>query len=221
MIYCNECGAPNEDHAKFCRQCGHPLTSPQHPGTTPPPPPSPSVQPAPYEQPPRRGNSSLIIVIVVCALAVIGALVWGFIYLGSDKETDTETTTQTIDWTKTDSIAVEVPAPADSAVAAPAAEPAAKPKPAADPDAFNVKGTIDGYPFTLKGKWRDNEMSGTYINNTNGVKLKFSGYEAEGILFIELSGGGGSFELDDHGNGWFTGDYTTGSGQRKSATLQM
>lgn len=222
MKQCNECGTSNPDAAKFCKQCGAPLTSAKAE------PPAPPMKPAEYADqipplsPAPKRNTSLIITIVVCALAVVGAIIWGFTYLG-DSESEKSAEEPTLhDWTTDTSVVTEVEAVAVDTAAAPAPEvkETKKAEPVGD-DVVRGKGTIDGYPFSLKGKWRGNEMSGTYVNEYNGVTLKFTGYEAEGTLFIELSGGAGSFELDDNCDGTFSGTYYTGKGQAKSATLRL
>ena len=105
MVFCNECGSQVAEGSKFCLGCGTRLPTVQT--ATPPranaaPPPTPSAAlPAPdAEQHKKKGGAAFfsspvgIALVVILAIAVIGGLTVGIIFLvkgGSNNTADAET----------------------------------------------------------------------------------------------------------------------------------
>ena len=78
-MYCRECGAPNDNSARFCVQCGAPLAGPVAP------PPQPLPQPIVEPRRPRRWARWLVIaglasllVVMLCGAVLLGA----YLFLG-------------------------------------------------------------------------------------------------------------------------------------------
>lgn len=202
MKTCPKCGSPNPENAKFCGRCGAPLTS------------DTDVLPP---EPPKSSNSSKWIYII--GGAVIAALVIVLLWVnlrGGEEAPATEDTIAVIPEIidVTDSAVTETPAVVVEEAKAPAqAEPASS-------DKFVGSGNIEGYPFSISGKWSGNRVTGTYTNEYNGVKMKVSGYEAEGVLELTLTAGGQKcyFTFDDLGGGSYSGTFNHGE---KRAEFQL
>lgn len=199
MKQCNECGTTNPDAAKFCEQCGSPLA-------------------------PNR-NTGTIIAIVLCALAVVGAIIWGFIYLADSKNEKANVGAILHTGTIDSSIVAESQVVAPGIIVAPATE--VKEQPKAEPASVdNVKGsgTIDGNPFTLTGKWKGKKLSGRFVCKRYDLNTKFTGeYWDDGSLAIELDSDCGEMFVFDknNGKGRYSGEFSAAHAGSFPATLVL
>lgn len=216
MKICNSCGNPNPDDAKFCRTCGHPLES----STTPQQPYVPEIQP-------QKNNKGLKIALIICGavIALLIIVVCIMFFTKEGKQTDSPLDNiQTVEY---DSSIVNGTIGSDvdtTTVAAPAVQEVAKPEPAPAaepaPSKVTARGEIEGYPYSITGKWNGNKFSGTYKNEYNGVKMSCSGREEGGTLTLTLRSGKTtcSFELYSQGGGYYRGYFYPDG---KSASLQF
>ena len=85
-MFCNKCGKPQKENAKFCSSCGSPLKRPEAgatgtSGMQPPPVPQPPVSPQPpaaVPSPPaahKKSNTRLIVILAMAAVVVAGGVV--------------------------------------------------------------------------------------------------------------------------------------------------
>lgn len=237
MKKCDKCGAANEDSFKFCIHCGAPLPAtnadvqeptntsqydlqpqqpvqqqmPQNQPYSVPPFPAPGQRPAQSARRKKNNNTALLItlgafgVVLVIAIIAVILIIKPFgnkheavaIAEDSDYIEDVEEVVATADIPDIDTpeVIVETATPASAS------------------RDFTASGNIDGYPFSLSGTLDENgNMSGSYHNDYNGTKLRFTGYEAEGVLEITLSSNAGVFYLDDQCDGHnFDGRFVNGS----------
>lgn len=204
MKHCHICGTPNADNAKFCASCGQPLITQS---------PLP-----PMQQPHNRRRTMWIIVGACAALVAIVIVVVGIMYFSKSEETLADLDAPRVEYDSAivngdlTSATDQPDAAVDTAVAVTPAE--------ASIASVTARGEIDGYPYSVTGRWDGNHFSGKYKNEYNGVTMSCSGYEAEGVLELTLTSGKTkcSFILNDLGNGYYQGYFYPGE---KVANLQF
>lgn len=217
MINCPKCGTPNPDNAKFCSRCGAPISTDTAPlnteqagGDTTPF----SAAPNPYSPTPEKnsGGSKWIYIIGGAVIAILVVVLLWVNLRGGEKEPATVDSVAVIPEIieVTESAVTETPA-VEVTEEGPYAVPAEE-KEDKQSDKFVGSGTIEGYPFSISGKWNGNQVTGTYTNEYNGVKMKVSGYEVEGVLELTLTAGKETcyFTFDDLGDGNYSGTFNHG-----------
>lgn len=106
-MFCQKCGAQNDDNSKFCLGCGNSLTESVTPVTSPPPPPPmpPVYNAAPpaYQQAPapkaKKSHAGVIIIVLLLVLAVIAAGIWFFMFRDNDDDKETTAAQTTVEQT--------------------------------------------------------------------------------------------------------------------------
>lgn len=218
MRQCPKCNFLNPDTSKFCNRCGLPL-HPSAPGMGGMPP----MPPSPMPQPGKNNNMTIIVAVIGVAIVILLAII-AIALIGRNDDKDTAADSSNVLTTEYVSVGIDttVAAVASSApteVVAPApAEPAPQPS-----NSFSANGEIDGYPYSVTGKWKDGVMTGKYSNGKFGTRLNATAYRNGSELTIELSDGKNYYsrlELYDQGGGRYDGSYY-GDGVVKSASLRV